>query len=177
MGNLAIENDGQGIGDGFVQFALDTCLAASHEKLAREILAQKIRQIQARHVESANVFRTMSVLFPMFGLIGTLIGIVTVLRNISNPKSLGPAMAVALSTAFFGILISNLICVPVAGKLRFRSKEEIMGKEMIAEGVLKIFFSAEIPSQIGLFMESYMKQAVERATVEVPAAGLARPVS
>lgn len=179
MGNLAIENDGQGVGDGFLQFAIDACLATSDQKLAREILSQKIRQLHIRHTETANVFRTMSVLFPMFGLIGTIIGIVTVLQNISNPKNVGPAMGVALSTAFFGILFSNLLCVPVAGKLRFRSGDEVMIKELIAEGVLKIFFSGEIPSQIGMYLESFVRGTVEKRAEEAQPAvqGAARPAA
>lgn len=170
MGNLAIENDGQGVGDGFLQTAIDACLTASDEKLAREILTQKIRQTYLRHTEIANVYRTMAVLFPMFGLVGTIMGIVTVLQHISNPKNVGSAMSVALSTAFFGILLSNLVCVPVAGKLRYRTGRETMIKEIIAEGVLRIFFTAEIPSQIGLYLESYIRKTGE-ARLEEPQAG------
>jgi len=179
VGNLAIENDGQGVGDGFLQLAIDACLATSDEKMAREIVSQKIRQIHIRHTETANVFRTMSVLFPMFGLIGTIIGIVTVLQNISNPKNVGPAMGVALSTAFFGILFSNLVCLPVAVKLRFRSGDELLIKELIAEGVLKIFFSAQIPSQIGMYLESFVRAKAEKRAEETAAApqGAARPTA
>lgn len=173
-GNISIENDGQGIGDGFLQAVIDACLTTSDEKLTREILGQKLRQIKGRHVEVVNVFRTMSVLFPMFGLIGTLIGIVTVLKNISNPKNVGPAMAVALSTAFFGILMANMVCVPVAGKLRLRSLEEEIAKEVMIEGVLKIFFTSQVPSQIGLFMEAYSHQRLSEGGAGV-AAGVAEP--
>ena len=164
-GNLAIENDGQGVGDGFLQISIDACLTTSDEKLAREILGQKLRQIKARHLEITNVYRTMTILFPMFGLVGTLIGIVTVLKNISNPKNVGPAMAVALSTAFFGILMAYMFCVPVSGKLRLRSIEEEASKEIMAEGVLKIFFTGQIPSQIGLYLEAYSRQKTDETVL------------
>lgn len=171
-GNMAIESDGRDVGDdGFLQMAIDACLTTSDEKLAREILSQKLRQIKNRHTETANVFRTMSILFPMFGLVGTLIGIVTVLKNISNPKNVGSAMAVALSTAFFGILLANLVCVPIAGKLRLRSLEEALEKEILAEGILKIFFTSEIPTQISLYLESFMRTRLETAGEGAPAPG------
>ncbi|MBI2070994.1 MAG: MotA/TolQ/ExbB proton channel family protein [Elusimicrobia bacterium] len=169
MGNLSIENDGQGVGDGFLQASIDVCLATSDEKLSREILSLRVRQAKSRHTEVANVFRTMSILFPMFGLVGTLIGIVTVLKNISNPKNVGPAMAVALSTAFFGILLANMVCVPVAGKLRLRAIEEALSQEIFIEGVLKIFFSPMIPSQIGLYLESYMAGRSKGSAAGAPA--------
>lgn len=165
LGNLSTENDGQGIGDGFLQTAIDACLTSSDEKAAREILIQRVHQLHLRHQEVSNVFRTMGTLFPMFGLVGTLIGIVTVLKNIANPKNVGPAMAVALSTAFFGILFSSLICVPVANKLRLRSLEEETIRDLLAEGILKIFFTTEIPSQIALYLESYRKSKGEMGTL------------
>ena len=151
--------------------AIDACLTTSDEKLAREILSQKIRQIRARHTEASNIFRTASILFPMFGLVGTLIGIVTVLKNISNPKNVGSAMAVALSTAFFGILAANLVCVPVAGKLRLRSLEEAMVKEIVAEGVLKIFFTSEIPTQITMYLESFLRAKFDSGELSAGAQG------
>ncbi len=160
LGNLSIENDGQGVGDGFLQMAIDVCLTSSDQKAARETLVQKIHQVHLRHQEISNVYRTLGTLAPMFGLVGTLIGIVTVLKNIANPKNVGPAMAVALSTAFFGILMASLICVPVANKLRLRSLGEEMVKEILAEGILKIFFTGEIPSQIARYLDSYRKSQI-----------------
>ncbi|MFC1522176.1 motility protein A [Elusimicrobiota bacterium] len=161
LGNLAIESDGKDAADPFLQESIDTCLTASDEKLARDILVQKVKQAKSRHNEVINVFRTMAILFPMFGLIGTLIGIVTVLRNITDPKNVGTAMAVALSTAFFGILFANMVCVPIAGKLRIRNNDEALIKEIICEGILRIFFTGEIPSQIKLYLETYKRRKLD----------------
>ena len=75
---------------------------------------------------------------PAFGMIGTLIGLVQMLQNLSDPSAIGPAMAVALLTTFYGSLIANVFAVPIAKKLKFRSDEEIQEKQLIAQGLLSI---------------------------------------
>lgn len=73
---------------------------------------------------------------PAFGLLGTLIGLVQMLSSLDNPATLGPAMAVALLTTFYGYLLSSLIFLPIAGKLRSRSATEMLNLEIIFEGAL-----------------------------------------
>jgi chemotaxis protein MotA len=80
----------------------------------------------------------MATLAPAFGMIGTLIGLINMLKNLDNPSAIGPNMATALITTFYGAIYANLICIPIASKLNVRSGEEILLKELVIEGVLSL---------------------------------------
>ena len=72
------------------------------------------------------------------GVIGTLIGLINLLQSLDDPSAIGPAMALALITTFYGSVLANFICTPIATKLELQSKEEIQEKRMIIEGILSI---------------------------------------
>lgn len=178
LGVLSIEDEAKNISDdGFLSRAIDVSLTTNDETLSRLTLEKEVARIRSRHLEIGNVFRTMGLLGPMFGLLGTLIGIISVLRNISNPESVGPAMAVAISSAFYGILLSNLICVPAAGKLRSRSMEELLSKEIIVEGLMDIFFSDRIPTMIEMRLLSYLNPGKVKKESTQPFSASPAPVS
>ena len=80
----------------------------------------------------------MGTFAPALGMIGTLVGLVQMLQSMDDPSSIGPAMAVALLTTFYGSIMANMVCIPIAGKLKARSKEETLIKEMVVEGVLSL---------------------------------------
>jgi chemotaxis protein MotA len=75
---------------------------------------------------------------PAMGMLGTLIGLVQMLQNLSDPSTIGPSMAVALLTTFYGAFIANVVAIPIEGKLKLRSAEEILIKEVAIEGVMSI---------------------------------------
>ena len=75
---------------------------------------------------------------PAMGMIGTVIGLIQMLQNMNDPSSIGPAMAVALITTFYGAVLANMVFIPMADKLKTRSKEEILNMEMILSGILCI---------------------------------------
>ncbi|MBI5597342.1 MAG: MotA/TolQ/ExbB proton channel family protein [Elusimicrobia bacterium] len=154
-GLRAIQDSGQGHGDGFMARALDIALAAGDVQTAREALERELNVLRARHREVGNVFRTLAVLSPMFGLLGTLIGIIGVLRDLTEAEVLGRAMAVAVSSALYGIAIANLILVPAAGKLRSRSLDELLSKELIMVGVLDIVYSQKPPALVELTLQAF----------------------
>jgi len=103
-------------------------------QMIHDTLRIEIHSLKRRHQIGENVFRSLGTFAPAFGLIGTLIGLVLMLARLDNPKSLGPAMAVALITTFYGALLSNLFFLPVAGKLRARTQQEVLNLEVIFEG-------------------------------------------
>jgi chemotaxis protein MotA len=104
----------------------------------QEILATEVGYLRERHQSGAEIFATMGNFAPALGMIGTLIGLVQMLQSMEDPSTIGPAMAVALLTTFYGSVLANLVCMPIAGKLRTRSKEETLVKEMILEGVVSL---------------------------------------
>jgi chemotaxis protein MotA len=104
----------------------------------REILETEIEFIRIRHRLGVDIFASMGAFAPAMGLIGTLIGLVQMLRSMEDPSSIGPAMALALITTFYGALMANLLFLPISGKLRTRSEEELFVKELMLEGVMAV---------------------------------------
>jgi len=132
----ALRGINETVAGGFLVEAATTAMEYNNPDFVRRVLETEVNNKVDRINEVINVIRTAGIIAPMFGLLGTLIGIVRVLAYISDPGKAGPAMAVAITTAFYGIAISNLICVPMAGKMRFRLWEEIKMRAMIIEGIV-----------------------------------------
>jgi chemotaxis protein MotA len=103
-----------------------------------EILETELDFIGERHRLGAEIFTTMGNFAPAMGLVGTLIGLVQMLKQMSNPATIGPAMAVALITTFYGVILANLVFLPIAGKLKNRSSQELLLKQLIIHGILSI---------------------------------------
>ncbi len=108
------------------------------EQQIKELLQKDINLTIQRHMTGRNVFKGMGGSAPAFGMIGTLIGLVQMLANMSNPQDIGPAMAIALLTTLYGALIANLVCLPLADKLALRSQQEQISKNLILDAVLGI---------------------------------------
>ncbi|HCO11967.1 MAG TPA: motility protein A, partial [Desulfonauticus sp.] len=106
--------------------------------LITETLRIEISSLKSRHAIIQDVFKKMGAYAPAFGMIGTLIGLVQMLTKLEDPASIGPAMAVAILTTFYGALLSNLLFLPIAGKLKSRSLEEILHLEIIFQGAKSI---------------------------------------
>ena len=124
--------------DRFLKQGLEL-LSEGHDAASiRKILELDLSFIEDRHRRSAQLFQTMGTTSPAMGLIGTLIGLVQMLQNLNNTGSIGPAMAVALLTTFYGATLANLVFLPLAGKLRSRSEEEFALKELTIEGIAGI---------------------------------------
>jgi chemotaxis protein MotA len=124
--------------DKFMQDGFKMILDGLDADLIRENLQKEIIFTRKRHEQIINVFRTMGTYAPIFGLLGTLLGVVQVLKNITDVKGLGSSMAMAVSTTFYGIFGANFIFLPLAGKLEARSEEELLIKEVIIEGIISI---------------------------------------
>ena len=158
-GLLALRGEGGVFASGFLKYALETVATCGETNASREILDIAIRRKRIQRQEDANVLRTMATLAPMFGLLGTLGGMLQVLNSMSEPTRLGPAMALALSSAFVGIGMANFICVPLAGHIRSQAMRETMILEMIIEGILEI--SINRPTfQVELRLAAYLDKKV-----------------
>ncbi|MFZ3045108.1 MAG: motility protein A, partial [Desulfatirhabdiaceae bacterium] len=117
-----------------IQMAIDGMEASAIEN----VLSTEIAYIGERHKLGADIFSSMGSFAPAIGMLGTIIGLVQMLRQMSDPSLIGAPMAVALLTTFYGTILSNLLFVPIAEKLKTRSKQEVLVKEMILEGILAI---------------------------------------
>ncbi len=104
----------------------------------RSALRIEIESLKRRHIIVQDIFRKMGTYAPAFGMLGTLIGLVKMLSGMQNPESIGPAMAVAILTTFYGSLLSSLFFLPIAGKLKARTLAEVINLEIMFEGAASI---------------------------------------
>jgi chemotaxis protein MotA len=137
-GILALDYDVREVKDAFMKKGLQMAVDGLEPQSIHEILDTELSYQRARHQLGADVFSTMATFAPAMGMIGTLIGLVQMLQSMDDPSKIGPAMAVALLTTFYGSIMANFVCLPIAGKLRGRSKEEAQAKEMVIEGILSL---------------------------------------
>jgi chemotaxis protein MotA len=137
-GLLALEKHVKEINDPFIKSGLQLAIDGTEPELLREILEKDLENMEERHKKGHGIMEAMGTFAPAFGMIGTLIGLVQMLRTMSDPSSIGPSMAVALITTFYGAVLANLIFLPMGGKLKDRTKEELLIKEMVIEGILSI---------------------------------------
>jgi len=137
-GPMSLNNILPSINDHFLKNALQLLIDRVPTDELESILRENIQYMKNRHTQGIRFFDQMAKYAPGFGLLGTLIGLIMMLANLDDPKALGPSMSVALVTTFYGVLLSNLIFLPLAGRLRISSTEEVIQKEIILEGVLSI---------------------------------------
>ncbi len=122
----------------FLKKACGLIADGSSEDVIRAALKTEIQSLQMRHFIVQDVFRKMGIFAPAFGMLGTLIGLVQMLSRLQDPSNIGPAMATALLTTFYGSLLSTLFFLPIAGKLKFRTITETMKLEIMMEGAISI---------------------------------------
>jgi chemotaxis protein MotA len=106
--------------------------------IIRNALRTEIESLKHRHFNIQDVFIKMATFSPAFGMIGTLIGLVQMLNQLSDPSSIGPSMAIALLTTFYGSILSTLFFLPISGKLKARTMTEVINMEIIFEGAIAI---------------------------------------
>jgi len=137
-GLLALESEQERLDDEYIKQSLQLIVDGVEPETIRESMSLELENLQERHAKGQGMFKLMGALFPAWGMIGTLVGLIALLRSLDDPSKIGPAMALALVTTFYGSILSNFICIPIANKLAVKSKEEIKQKEMIIEGILSI---------------------------------------
>jgi len=137
-GILALESAAKEQQDPFLQKALGLAVDGQSLAAIESILTTEIDSIRQRHSLGAEAFSTMGAFAPALGLIGTIIGLVQMLASMDDPSNIGPAMAVALITTFYGSILANIVFNPISTKLKTRSKEECLYKELIMTGILSI---------------------------------------
>ncbi|HDH96736.1 MAG TPA: motility protein A [Proteobacteria bacterium] len=138
QGILALERQTEQIEDEFLRRGLQMAVDGLEPDVIRSLIDKDMENMDVRHRRGADILQSFGTFAPALGLIGTLIGLVQMLKSMDDPSNIGPAMAVALITTFYGALLANLLFLPLAGKLRNRSQEELIAKEMILEGILSI---------------------------------------
>ncbi|NSW76567.1 MAG: motility protein A, partial [Candidatus Atribacteria bacterium] len=133
-GLLALEEEAERIQDPFFRRGIQLVVDGTDPQLLKSILETELLFLQERHKVGRGIFEAMASYAPAFGLIGTLVGLVAMLVNLDDPKKVGPGMAVAMLTTLYGAIIANAFCLPIASKLKLRSGEEVLLKEVVGAG-------------------------------------------
>jgi chemotaxis protein MotA len=137
-GLLALESAQDELNDNFLKKAMELVVDGIEADIVKTSMQLEIDSMAARHHNGQAYFKTLSAQFPAWGMIGTLMGLVNLLKTLDDPSGIGPAMALALITTFYGSVLANFVCTPIANKLAVYSAEEIRLREMMMEGVLSI---------------------------------------
>lgn len=137
-GLLALESDAEELDNEFLKKGIQLIIDGTDPELTRSIMETDLAFLEERHKAGKAVFDSAGTLAPAFGMIGTLIGLVNMLRNLKDPDAIGPGMATALITTFYGAVLANLLFIPLSGKLAIKSREEVFLKEIMIEGILSV---------------------------------------
>ena len=133
-------------------------LVDGHEgDVVKALLLKDVRQTEERHRWGAKIFTAIGEVGPAMGMIGTLIGLVAMLANMDDPKSIGPAMAVALLTTLYGAMLANMFALPIADKLELRRVEESRIKSLIIDALIAIQ-NGQNPRVIDQMLKAYLPE-------------------
>lgn len=137
-GLLALESAQSEIKEDFLKRAIELVVDGIEAEIIKTTMQLDIDSMAIRHQNGQAYFKTLASQFPAWGMIGTLLGLINLLRTLEDPSTIGPNMALAIVTTFYGSVLANFICNPIAEKLAGNSAEEIRLREMMMEGVLSI---------------------------------------
>ena len=137
-GILSFEAQLKEIDDPFMRRCMNMAIDGMETESIQEVVSTEILWLEERHRLGAELFSTMGAFAPAVGMLGTIIGLVQMLMQMTDPTAIGAPMAVALLTTFYGTMLANLLFLPISGKLKVRSRQEILTKQMVLQGILAI---------------------------------------
>ena len=162
-GMIALE--GQEIANPFLSQAVGMLVDGTDVAIVKASLERDNASAKKRHAMGAKIFSAWGEIAPAMGMIGTLIGLVQMLANMSDPKAIGPAMAVALLTTMYGAILANVFCLPIAQKLENAAELEAANNELIIEGVLFIQAGGN-PRILTDYLASFLSPKVREKVAE-----------
>ncbi|MFA5976395.1 MAG: MotA/TolQ/ExbB proton channel family protein [Elusimicrobiota bacterium] len=163
-GFLALEGDVKLVKNDFLKRGVQLVIDGSDQEFIRNMMETELGFIRERHKVGAEIFNSLGTYSPAFGIIGTVLGMILMLNSISNVEEVPRRMALCLAAAFFGLGSGYLIFLPMGGKLRRRSEEELLIKEIIIRGVL-LLQSGVSPSIMEANLKAYLEPA-KRALIK-----------
>ncbi|MBR1470770.1 MAG: motility protein A [Lachnospiraceae bacterium] len=163
-GLLALDEGAADIDDPFLKKGIMLVVDGTDPELVKAIMETELDAIEGRHKQKIHFWQDLGGMGPAWGMIGTLIGLVNMLQNMSDAAAIGPAMAVALLTTMYGSVLANWICSPTSSKLGAFNDMEISTKQIMIEGLLSIQ-AGENPRVIEEKLKSFLAPA-DRPTGE-----------
>jgi chemotaxis protein MotA len=154
-GLLALE--GKEVSSDFLSKGIQLLVDGHDPDVVRGILSKEKTEAEKRHSTGASIFTAMAAMAPAMGMIGTLVGLVAMLANMSDPKAIGPAMAVALLTTLYGAILANALCEPIADKLKLKSQNDVLLKNLVIDALLAIQ-NGQNPRVIDSILRNYLPE-------------------
>jgi chemotaxis protein MotA len=161
-GLLALEEELEDLDDEFMKKGLRLVVDGTDAEIIRVLMENELNQIQERHGTKIGLVNGWATLAPGLGMLGTVVGLIAMMKNLDDPSSIGPNMAVALITTLYGSIMANVLFIPIAGKLKGQDASEAKVKEMVIEGVLSIQ-AGDNPRILGLKLLSFLNPTDRRA--------------
>ena len=161
-GVLALENVAGETSDPFMHQGIQLVVDGTEPELTRQILETEMEKVEQRHRVGAAILEAMGNFAPAMGMIGTLIGLIFMLQSLDDPSTIGPKMSIALVTTFYGALLANLLFLPLAEKLKKRSAEELLYKEMTLAGILSIQ-SGDVPRIVEQKLNTFLPPGLRQS--------------
>ena len=158
-GLLALEAKLEEVNDRFFAKGVQLVVDGFSAETVRDILELEAEVEKQRHTVGKTMLQQFGTFAPAFGMVETLIGLVQMLSNLSDPSKIGAGMAGALVGTFYGAFVANMIMLPLAGKLDIRSKEEYLLRELMIEGIVAIQ-SGEKPQLIKEKLKGFLPPAL-----------------
>ncbi len=167
-GLLGLEDEAGQLEDKFLQKGIQLVVDGTDMELVRNILETDLAFLEERHKLGEGMFGTMGGFSPTMGIIGTVMGLIRVLGSLSDPSKLGPAVAVAFIATFYGISFANLIFLPISFKLKAKSAEEVLVRQVMIEGVLSIS-AGDNPRIVEEKLRAFIPPKIKGAMTKKPA--------
>lgn len=155
-GLLSLE--GKEVSSNFLSKGIQLLVDGHDSEVVRDLMKKDLHQTLQRHEVGAKIFTAMGDVGPAMGMIGTLVGLVAMLANMDDPKSIGPAMSVALLTTLYGAMFANMFALPIADKLGLRREEEGRVKSMIIDALMAIQ-GGQNPRVIDSMLKAYLPES------------------
>ncbi len=155
-GLLALE--GKELSSDFLQGGIQLLVDGHDPDVVKTLLSKDKDKAVERHTQGSDIFSALGDVSPAMGMIGTLVGLVAMLSNMDDPKSIGPAMAVALLTTLYGAMLANMVAIPISDKLSLRRGEEDMSKSLIIDALLAIQ-GGQNPRVIDSMLRNYLPES------------------
>ncbi|MFQ5736227.1 MAG: flagellar motor protein [Thermodesulfobacteriota bacterium] len=157
-GLLALEASIKSIEDPFLKKGLQLVVDGTEPKLTREILEIDIAYSEEYQTSAAKVFESAGAYAPTIGILGAVMGLIHVMENLADPSKLGAGIAVAFVATVYGVGTANLIWLPIAGKLKFKIRDDVIMKEMIVEGLISLS-EGENPRRVEEKLAGFLRES------------------
>ena len=161
-GLLALEEELEDLDNEFMRKGLRLVVDGTDAAIVRNLLEIEMSQVAGRHGTKITVLNMWATLGPGFGMLGTVIGLIAMMKNLEDKASVGPNMALALITTLYGSILSNALLMPMTAKLKSQDADESQVMEMVIEGILSIQ-AGDNPRILAMKLLSYLNPAARKA--------------